>query len=277
MKKQRNYLLLFWVQIFAFFTLATSGFAAEVLFVSPTRVNLNEQNKVVVMNVTNMSDIDRTYSVGVKDIVMLEKGVTQAVDSFPYSAKKMLRFFPRQFTVPAGQKQSIRIMAKIPADTPDGDYHSHIYFLEDSTKQSKPETQGLSAGSGQAITSVPLAYSVMMPVTLRKGNVETSVNWVDPKIAISKKAGRPPNTYTISMDLIRSGNGQGAAYIEVMYNGKQIGKRRTAYIYREIDKRNYSFDVTIPDAVSGGPVQLRLMTGEKTKPTPVGETTLAIP
>lgn len=281
MKKFRQYPMLLAMKIFLAIIFVTPSFAAEILFVSPTRVNLDEKNKVTVMNVTNMSNIDRTYTVGVKDIIMLEKGVTQAVEGFDYSAKKMLRFFPRQFTVPAGQKQSIRIMAKIPADTPDGQYHSHVFFLEDGAKQAKPPAD-LAAGSGQAITSVPLAYSVMMPVTLSKGTIDTKVNWIDPKISKSVKPGAKSNTYTISMQLTRSGNGQGIAYFDVIYTPStgeavQIGKRRTAYIYREIDKRDYKFDFSLPEGISGGNVQLRLLTGDKSKPTLIQETSLSIP
>ncbi|PZP57481.1 MAG: hypothetical protein DI586_00150 [Micavibrio aeruginosavorus] len=277
MKKNRNFLTLLAVQIILTALYAIPAFASEILFVSPTRVNLSEKSKVAVMNVTNMSNLDRTYTVGVKDIIMLEKGVTQTVDNFDYSAKKMLRFFPRQFTIPAGQKQSVRIMAKMPADTPDGQYHSHVYFLEDSTKQSKPEVEGLAVASGQAVTSVPLAYSVMMPVTLSKGKVETSVNWIDPKISKSVKPGAQPGTYTVSMQLTRSGNGQGVAFFDVLYDSKQIGKRRTAYIYREIDKRDYKFDFKLPEGIQGGKIQLRLLTGEKSKPDLVQETSLSIP
>lgn len=62
--------------------------ASEVIFVSPTRVDLNDKTKVVVMNVTNVSDITRSYKVGIRNVVMTENGSTTTVDDFPYSAKK---------------------------------------------------------------------------------------------------------------------------------------------------------------------------------------------
>lgn len=192
----------------------------------------------------------------------------------------MIRFFPREFTVEPGKRQAIRIMARIPPETPDGQYHAHIHFFEDDKKQE--ENRANAQGQGKATMRVNLAYSALMPVTIGKGVQESTINWINPKIARSAKPGVKPGTYNITMQLTRSGNSQGVAYLDAIYvppggESVQLGKRRTAYIYREIDKRNYNFDVTLPEGMSGGNLKLRLLSGDKTKPTLINEATLSIP
>ncbi len=257
--------------------------AAQILFVAPTRLELTESKKVDVLNVTNLSDSPRYYKISLEDVVMNEKGTTSVVDSYPYSAKKLLRFFPRKFLIQPGERQIIRIMTKFPADTEDGQYHSHIHFLEDKDAQLAAEKAAEAAGEKRAVSGTrvkaPMAYSAMIPIIITKGKIDTQVDWIDPKLSKSDK----PNTYKMSTQLTRQGNGQGVAYIDailVQPDGKQvqIGKRHTAYIYREIDKRDYSFELPFPETVTAsGQIKFLLLTGSKNNPALIKEVLLPIP
>ena len=248
--------------------------AETILFVSPTRVNLNEQHKVEVINVSNTSDVSRTYKVSLQDLAMTDKGVTSLQEGFPYSAKKMVRFFPREFTVAPGQAQVIRVMARIPADTPDGEYHVHIDFFEDAQQQGAPPPT-----KGGVAMRASLAYSTMLPITITKGKIDTKVGWIDP--ALTK--GTTPGNYHFATTLTRSGNGQGKADVDMIYvpaSGEeiQIGKRRMIYVYRELDKLDYGFDFQLPEgAAPSGQIKFRLLNGDISNPTLVEEKSLAIP
>ena len=71
--------------------------AETVLFISPSRVFLNDHEKTAVINVTNTSEVARSYKLNIANLIMTPKGVTSEVDTFDYSAKRMLRFVPRKF------------------------------------------------------------------------------------------------------------------------------------------------------------------------------------
>ena len=62
----------------------------SILFVSPTRVTLDKEERVAIVNVTNQSDIIRAYNVEMNDLKMTADGITTpAEDGFKYSLKKM--------------------------------------------------------------------------------------------------------------------------------------------------------------------------------------------
>jgi len=42
---------------------------------------------------------------------------------------------PREFTLKPGERQTVRIMARIGSNVAEGDYHTHVRFLEDVTKR----------------------------------------------------------------------------------------------------------------------------------------------
>ena len=272
MKMKSKFLIL--VLLLSILVCYSAAYAATILFVSPTRVNLNERHKVEVINVSNTSDVSRTYKISLQDLAMSEKGTTVLSENFPYSAKKMIRFFPREFTVAPGQSQVIRVMAKIPADTPDGEYHVHIKFFEDG------KAQGAASESTKGVTMrASMAYSTMLPITISKGKIETQIGWSGLEVTKSNT----PDNYHFKTTLSRSGNGQGRAYLDMIYvpsSGQevQIGKRRLSYVYREIDKVNYEFDFKLPEnAPPSGQIKFRLLNGDTPNPTLVDEKSLAIP
>lgn len=249
--------------------------AAEILFVSPTRVYLNDKHKVGVMNVTNTSDITRHYTISMENIVMTPEGVTSEVENFEYSAKRMLRFVPRSVTLAPGERQTIRIQSRIGADVPEGDYHVHIHFLEDATKRQQPDTE--AGGKGAAIMA-PLSYSTLIPIIVSHGTVKTTLDMSDAKIQKSADGQK----YSVSMMLHRSGNGQGTAHIDTVLTGG--GKdsvptpRRTAYIYREIDSRKYTYEFPVSEATQGQKtIKIRLFDNASEKAEPVKEIDLPLP
>lgn len=271
-KKILQSVLTFSVLIFAF----SYAHAETILFVSPTRVNLDEKHKVEVMNLSNLSDIPRRYKISLEEYAMSEKGVTVLTSNFPYSAKKLIRFYPREVVIQPGQRQAVRVMAKIPSDLPDGQYHVHIKFFEDG----KADEGGDQKEPNKTSIKVGMAYSAVMPITVSKGTIDTQVNWVDPKISYDDNN----KIYRIDMELTRSGNGQGVAFSDVFYvapdgTETQVGNRRTHYIYREIDKRNANIQFNLPEGASNaGKIKLRLLTSAKgIKPQPVNEMLLSIP
>jgi len=258
-------------------TLASSvSLADKVMFFTPTRVLLNDQKKVEVMNITNLSEITRSYKISLQDQVMTHQGVTASVDNFEYSAKRMLRFVPREFTLAPGERQTIRIMSRLRPDTQEGEYHTHIQFLEDVSQRQKNNPP---LNSKSASISAPLAYETLIPAVISYGSINTTIGLKDAKISKTSN----DSEYKIDLVLTRSGNGQGTAYVDTHYVAPDgtstiVAPRRTVYLYREIDERIKDYDFTLASNLKpGGKIKLSVYDKPEKGANIVKQTILNIP
>tara|TARA_B100001989_G_scaffold249166_1_gene223996 strand:+ start:7637 stop:8464 length:828 start_codon:yes stop_codon:yes gene_type:complete len=272
----RNFFLsLFIVFIFALSPLQSS--AEAVLFFAPTRVDISDQNPIQEVRVTNTSSSPKSYTLSVHDLVMTESGVTTRVDGFDYSAKRMIRFVPRQFDIAPGKTQIVRIMARISPATEDGQFHSHLEFLENVQRSN--ELVAEEDTEAKARMKAQIAYATAIPVTLTKGEIKTQLDISDLDIRRNERG-----QYMLSMVLGRSGNGQGNALINTDYIAPdgtvtKAAAQRPVYIYREIDKRNHSFVLELLDGVElqkGGQILVKLFNQNVSVTDPVKEMKLSI-
>lgn len=275
MINKKNFVL-FSVLILTLFV-TTSVQAEKVLFFSPTRVLLNDKDRVETISITNLSKYARSYNISVENLVMTEEGVTAQVEHFDYSAKRMLRFVPRKFDLQPNQRQTVRIMSRIPPDAGDGDYHAHLRFLENISRgaalNEKPQ-------EGNSSMQAYLSYAAAIPVVISHGRVETGVGMKDVRVETGEKR----NDITVKMRVTRDGNGQGVAYFDTNYvapSGTESTAtvRRTAYIYRELNERDYSYNFSLPDNIppKGGSLKISIFDSNKENAEPVDQITVPIP
>lgn len=262
----------------------TPAHAETILFFAPTRVEVSDQNPVQEIRVTNMSSSVRSYSISTENIVMNTNGTTVTVDNFDYSAKRMVRFVPHQFSIKPGERQIIRVMARFLPDTQDGDYHVHLNFFENLARgtpvnEAATEAEKQVQEEVNAKANAQIAYSTSIPVIVTKGEVKTDVGFKDHNLFFDQQ-----NRAHVGMILTRSGNGQGTALVEATYtapDGKEVmaGVRRTAYIYREIDQRDYKFMLELlePGSVQkGGKITLKLYNKNTSQDTPVDSVVIPV-
>ncbi len=253
---------------------ARVSLADTVLFITPTRVNLSDKDSVEEIRVTNMSSIARSYNLSLQNLIMTANGTTTQVDNFDYAAKRMIRFVPRQFDLAPNKTQVVRIMGRIRPDTADGEYHSHLEFLEDISKRKE-----LNEGSGETESKMMahVSYATGIPVTIRKGAIDVSLGARDVKLSQNKNG-----QYVVSLMLERSGNGQGEAFIDTDYTGPdgktiKAATRRTVYIYRERDERPFEYVLNVPDGQTlqkGGELKITVFNNYKAGKEPATQLTL---
>lgn len=144
------------------------------LLISPTRVVLDERNrsqKVVLINQTNEA---RTYRLSwtEKKINKNSKIEHIVVSDVPgqFIASDMYRFSPRQVTLDANEKQTVRLLFRRPKGLADGEYRSYLKFT--------PVAKNNSIKKAAENTSVLLEpiISFSMPVIARQGTVDASVD-----------------------------------------------------------------------------------------------------
>ncbi len=251
-----------------------SALADTVIFIAPMRLDLTEPQPVSEIRVTNTSSIGRGYNVTAQNLIMTEEGVTQRVDDFEYAAKRMLRFVPRSFDLQPGQTQIVRVMARIPKDVPDGEFHSHLEFLENIKRRAELNQNASDDEAQRASIKAQLAYSAAIPVTISKGEVSTQLEMSN--VAFAKnELGEP----VLNLDILRSGNGQGDLYLDADYIAPDgvvtpAASRRTVYVYREIDVRKHSFVLNLltdKGVPSSGQIRVKLFNRDVSADEPVQE------
>ena len=247
--------------------------ANTILFFAPQRVDLNDKKNIEEIRLTNTSDIARSYTISLQNLIMVEAGNTVPVDDFEYSAKRMVRFVPRRFDLSPGKTQIIRVMSRVSPDTPDGEYHAHMEFLE-NTKRRAEINQDIIDPVEQARMAAQISYAAAIPVTISKGNIKTTLNMKDARIKINEQG-----DHQAFLTIERSGNGQGKLFLEADYiapDGSvvQAASRRNVYVYRELAQRKHSFvmdllrDKTID---SQGSIRIKLFNREASATDPVQE------
>lgn len=99
---------------------------------------------------------------------------TDSVGDDPRSAAGWIQALPRRVVVPPGERRIVRLLARPPVGTPDGEYWSRLVLT--SRAQRVP-----AAGTDTAQVSVGLDMQVrtIISVTYRKGDVRTSVSVED--------------------------------------------------------------------------------------------------
>lgn len=235
--------------VMACFMFSPTAKAETILFFSPSRIEISDEKPVMVVNVTNTSSMARAYTISAEDLIMTDKGVTAPVDTFAYSAKRMIRFVPRQFVVKPGERQAIRVMARVPSGTSPGDYHTHLRFLEDMKKRA--ELNPSPPGDNKAAIQAPFEFEAMIPVIVSYGAVQTKLSLANASV---RPSSQNAGDVTVTLDMRREGNGQGVAFIEFKHKetGTLLGPRRTLNIYRELDALQKDFEVDLTDGIRGG-------------------------
>ena len=271
-----QFLKLFVISLMAVSLSPSFAKADKILFMTPTRIQLDDEKRVEIVNVTNLSETGRAYKISTQDLIMTRDGVTTPVDNFEYSAKRMIRFVPREFELKPGGRQTIRIMSRIGGDVADGEYHTHIRFLEDIAKRN--ELNPVDDDQTAASIDAPLSYEALIPATLSKGNVRADLGLKD----VTIKRGTKDQEWIIDMLVTRQGNGQGIAFIDTKYTAPDgqvfdATPRRTVYIYREIDERVKDIKFFLPEgAQPGGNVTLSLYDSSSNKANIVQELSLPL-
>lgn len=144
------------------------------LLISPTRVVLDERNRSQQVVLINQTNEPRTYRLSwtEKKINKNSKIEDIVVDSVneQFSASDMYRFSPRQVTLGANEKQTIRLLFRRPKNLDDGEYRSYLKF----TPLPKNSADKKSSDNTKILLEPIISFS--MPIIARQGSVEASVD-----------------------------------------------------------------------------------------------------
>lgn len=180
--------------------------AQAELSLFPTRIVMERNQRAAQVELMNRGSAPETYRIGLVNRRMTAEGdivVAESPQPDERFADEMLRFSPRQVTIPPGQSQVVRILLRKPAELPDGEYRSHLQFdrVEDTSAATSVEAVGSASAQGIGVV-IRTLVGASIPVIVRHGATQARVALAD--LALESRAGSP--VPLLALQLQRQGN-----------------------------------------------------------------------
>jgi fimbrial chaperone protein len=176
------------------------------LMLYPTRVVFDKEQRAAQVELVNQGKTPETYRISLVNRRMGELGEFQSIEQpgpGEAFADAMVRYSPRQVTIPPGGTQTVRIMLRKPAELAAGEYRSHMQFdrVPDTTLASSVERVDNADGTKVGVVLNALV-GASIPVIIRHGDTQARVN-------LAELAVIPPSKDTAAMlafQIHREGN-----------------------------------------------------------------------
>lgn len=190
----------------------------EAVYVSPTAVFMNDNNRTAQVTLGNSSDVPEEVTVearfGFLDTDSAGTPFVRLIDDpppqFP-SAVNWLRLFPLRLRLQPGDKQVLRILARPPADLPDGEYWSRLIV---TGRRAAPE---VTSSDTTMQVGLNLEIRLITSIAYRKGKVTTGLSIRD------LSAHAEGDSLTVMVGTDRAGNAAylGTGYFDLIDGGGQ--------------------------------------------------------
>lgn len=253
-----------WVKLVGAFMfslfIAGDALAQAPLFISPQRVELFDNRRSEVLTVTNRTENIASYELGLEDYSMSAEGITVKVESLEYSARRIIRFSPRRFTLEPGQTQTIRVLGRRSGQLEDGTYRTHLIFREVANNENlggddSPDSGNMSFGIG-------FRFNIAIPVVVSVGEPEGAISLEEAEVL-------PEG---VSVKFKREGNSDAAVRVRMRWeksNGKveDLVMDSVIRIYRERDWVKKTLKTAWPggDIPTDGKVIITLLPESRSK------------
>ena len=179
--------------------------AAANIMVTPSRVVFDERTRTAQVTLMNPGTETGEFRISFIRQNMTDKGefVPVEADEKGMFSDQLIRYSPRQLTLPPGQSQVVRLMLRKPKDLENGEYRSHMLF-QMLPKASKSAV-GDVAGTDDKTISIEIfpTVGISIPVIVRHGKLSGELKLDNARIIPATEANPKAS---ISVDMHRSGN-----------------------------------------------------------------------
>ena len=213
----------------------------------PKRVVIDDHNRVASVGVYNKTANTGDYDITISDMMMttdgrlVELAAVKADDptrARVKAAAELVRWSPHHFTLPGNEAQMIRIMARVSADLPPGEYRTHFSVIAvppgDDGLTIDEATKGPAVTTGIGVRITP-RFGISIPVIIRVGETTLTAGVKDLSVGAA-----PDGQRLIRLTITRSGTRSAFGDITVTAPGapRPVAMIRGVGVYPEIDERS---------------------------------------
>lgn len=227
------------MKILAFVAFLLISFIADAnLIIHPTRVQFNPTDRSASISLLNDSNTTSTYRLAWQEKKAKEGGGYIDIskgnsENFPV-ASHMIRFSPRQVTLKPGERQTIKMSLRRPANLKDGEYRSHFLFKAIPP----PETKTEEAAGLQM--KVNIITSFLIPVIVQQGELD-----IQAEVSSATMVVNPQNIAKSYIDVQMNRRGKHSAHGDIFAywtpqggQEKQVAKIAGFNLWPELNKTN---------------------------------------
>ena len=259
---------LFWATSWSF--TPTAQAAAGDLLVAPTRIVFEGRTRFKVITFSNRGTESAIFRISLVEMSMDENGNMKRIESPGKNSKfasRLIRYAPRQITIPPGGAQIVRLSLRKPNNLGEGEYRSHIYF-----RAIPPEGTGRSVGAGKGLEQGALSFQltpvfgVTIPVIVRHGKLAAKGGVSD--LTYTSANGDTPPKFGFTLE--RNGDRSLFGDLVATYHPKGgsplvVGEINRLAVYTPNSKRRVTMTLRVPNGVKLGTGKLNLVYRESPK------------
>jgi len=210
----------------------------------PKRLVITDRDRLGTIGLYNRSPATGEYEITISDKIMMPDGsivaltddILQNAPPGYHPASALLRYSPKSVQLPGNESQTVRIVPRLPADTPPGEYRAHLTV---SAVPPIAETDSITAAvngdtsSGIGVQILP-RFGISVPVIVRIGTTTLNAGISHAQLEQSAES-----TWDFSVTLTRGGTRSAFGDVIVTAPGfaKPIAQLRGVGLYTEITSR----------------------------------------
>lgn len=220
--------------------------AEAKVMVFPRRIIFEDNNRSATIRLINTGEEQITYRILFMQSRMTEDGNIERIASpeqredrlDQMMAQDLIRYSPRQVTLPTGEIQLVRLQVNKPAGLEEGEYRSRLLFQE---IPENIEFEGDdSANNGGFSIELRAIYGISIPIFVRHGELSADVEISDVQLSKNEATDLLPEIF---LTINRSGSSSIYGNIEVKYipnegRTKILGRISGTALYTDVEERN---------------------------------------
>ena len=219
-------------------TLAQAG---AVLFIYPTLLIFEGDERSGTITVTNRGDETGTFEMSWTDMTMnADGGLVKHEGEAPWSLQSYVRYSPRRVTLEPLESQVIRIAVRRGLDIPEGEYYSHFRVLTLNSEDPSANLNDAEEQDTGAVITIAARSAVAIPIVWRNSQATSSASIDSVRI--------DPDANQLSVDVRRHGPLSVRGYLQVVETAADgtrsfLAEPVPLVIYPSLDARTMAIEL----------------------------------
>ena len=238
------------VLIFVALAVVAPAAKAARVDILPRKIFISDRERSAELTILNLGTKPSFVRIQIISYRQDENGIYQELEQpldAAFDPNTGVRISPKQFTLPVGGRQKIRLAIQKPASLPDGEYRFHIKAL--SYDQDEIVRRQEEQGGG---VSLKMNIGVVIPVVFHKGKLTTGAKIENASLVSGQ------NGPLLTFDIVRSGQagtlGTLTAYQDQRGQPVEVGVITNLNVFSEAKLRHVQMPLN--KSVQSGPIRL---------------------